>query len=61
MEDGEQILDTGGGILNLINSSSSEDFCFNPDTIWESDYLNELKEMENLYFKKLKEYFDVSK
>ena len=53
VEDGEQILDTGGGILNLINSSSSEDFfVFNPDTIWESDYLNELKEMENLYFKK---------
>ena len=53
VDDGEQILDTGGGILNLINSSSSEDFfVFNPDTIWESDYLNELKEMENLYFKK---------
>ena len=53
VEDGEQILDTGGGILNLINSSSSEDFfIFNPDTIWGSDYLAELKEMENLYFKK---------
>ena len=53
MEDGEQILDTGGGILNLINSSSSEDFfVFNPDTIWEPDYFTELKEMENLYFSK---------
>ena len=53
VEDGEQILDTGGGILNLINSSSSEDFfVFNPDTIWVSDYSTELKEMENLYFKK---------
>ena len=28
VEDGKQILDTGGGILNLINSSSSEDFLF---------------------------------
>jgi len=53
VEDGEQILDTGGGILNLINSSSSEDFfVFNPDTIWEPDYFTELKEMENLYFSK---------
>ena len=53
VEDGDQILDTGGGILNLINSSSSEDFfVFNPDTVWVSDYSTELKEMENLYFKK---------
>ena len=53
VEDGEEILDTGGGILNLINSSSSEDFfVFNPDTIWEPDYFTELKEMENLYFRK---------
>ena len=53
VEDGEQILDTGGGVLNLINSSSSEDFfVFNPDTIWEPDYFTELKEMENLYFSK---------
>ena len=53
VEDGEEILDTGGGILNLINSSSSEDFfVFNPDTIWEPDYFTELKEMENLYFSK---------
>ena len=53
IEDGDQILDTGGGILNLMNSSSSEDFfIFNPDTLWSKDYLIELKEMESFYFKK---------
>ena len=53
IEDGDQILDTGGGILNLMNSSSSEDFfIFNPDTLWSKDYLIELEEMESIYFKK---------
>ena len=53
IEDGDKILDTGGGILNLMNASSSEDFfIFNPDTLWNKDYLNELKEMESFYFKK---------
>ena len=53
IEDGDKILDTGGGILNLMNSSSSEDFfIFNPDTLWSKDYLIELKEMESIYFKK---------
>ena len=53
IEDGDQILDTGGGILNLMNSSSSENFfIFNPDTLWSKDYLIELEEMESIYFKK---------
>ncbi len=53
IEDGDKILDTGGGILNLMNASSSEDFfIFNPDTLWSGDYLSELKEMESFYFKK---------
>ena len=53
IEDGDKILDTGGGILNLMNASSSEDFfIFNPDTLWNKDYLIELKEMESFYFKK---------
>ena len=35
VEDGKEILDTGGGILNLISKSDEEDFLiFNPDTIW---------------------------
>ena len=53
IEDGDKILDTGGGILNLMNASSSVDFfIFNPDTLWNKDYIIELKEMESFYFKK---------
>ena len=53
IEDGDKILDTGGGILNMTNSLNEEDFLvFNPDTVWSIDYLNSIKEMENLYFSK---------
>lgn len=51
INDGDQILDTGGGILNLIENSNENDFIvFNPDTIWNSKYLQTIKEMENFYF-----------
>ena len=53
IEDGDKILDTGGGILNMTNSINGEDFLvFNPDTVWSIDYLNYIKEMENFYFSK---------
>ena len=53
IEDGDKILDTGGGILNMTNSINEEDFLvFNPDTVWSIDYLNCIKEMENFYFSK---------
>ena len=54
IEDGNEILDTGGGILNMSNSSNEEDFfIFNPDTVWsDAEYLNCIKEMENFYFSK---------
>ena len=53
IEDGNEILDTGGGIFNMINSLNEENFMvFNPDTIWGIDYLNCIKEMENFYFSK---------
>jgi len=53
IEDGNEILDTGGGILNMINSLNEENFMvFNPDTVWSIDYLNCIKEMENFYFLK---------
>ncbi len=53
IEDGDKILDTGGGILNMTNSLNEEDFLvFNPDTVWSIDYLNCIKEMENFYFSK---------
>ena len=53
VEDGENILDTGGGILNMINNSSEDDFMvFNPDTIWSKNYHNEILRMEEIYFSK---------
>ena len=46
-----EILNTGGGILNLINHSDDDDFIiFNPDTLWHEDYLNEINKMANFYF-----------
>ena len=51
IEDGESILDTGGGILNLIDKSDEKNFLiFNPDTIWNNNYTNEINQMINLYF-----------
>ena len=51
IEDGESILDTGGGVLNLIDKSEEENFLiFNPDTIWNNNYTNEINQMINLYF-----------
>ena len=51
IEDGKNILDTGGGILNMINRSKDKDYLiFNPDTIWNENYINEINKMENFYF-----------
>jgi MurNAc alpha-1-phosphate uridylyltransferase len=53
IEDGESILDTGGGILNMITHSSEDDFMvFNPDTIWSNEYRDEIIKMEEIYFSK---------
>ncbi len=53
IEDGRTILDTGGGILNMINNSKEEDFLvFNPDTIWNTKYIDEINLMIDLYFSK---------
>ena len=50
IEDGEKILDTGGGILNMIENSKENNFIiFNPDTLWQKNYLNEIIEMQNFY------------
>ncbi len=52
INDGERILDTGGGIYNLIKKSEEEDFLtLNPDTLWNSNYMNTFFEMEKFYFK----------
>ena len=53
VEDGESILDTGGGILNMTSKSDEDDFMvFNPDTIWLSQYRDEIIKMEEIYFSK---------
>ena len=56
IEDGESILDTGGGINNMMKHTSEDNvLVFNPDTIWNKNYFNEIIEMEKMYFsKKLK-------
>tara|TARA_Y100001970_G_C14150441_1_gene812362 strand:- start:388 stop:1074 length:687 start_codon:yes stop_codon:yes gene_type:complete len=53
IEDGETILGTGGGILNLINRSDEDDvFVVNPDTIWDDGYIESVELMEKIYFDK---------
>ena len=53
VEDGDKILDTGGGINNMMKHTSEENvLIFNPDTIWKKNYINEIIEMEKLYFSK---------
>ena len=51
IKDGKEILDTGGGILNMIQNSQDSDFIvFNPDTLWHENYLDEINKMEKIYF-----------
>ena len=51
IDDGKDILNTGGGIVNMSNYSKSDDLLIlNPDTIWGDEYVDEIKKMKNLYF-----------
>jgi len=51
VEDGKEILDTGGGVLNLIKRSNEDNFIvFNPDTVWTKEYVVEINKMEEFYF-----------
>ena len=51
IEENETILDTGGGILNMISNTEDENFItLNPDTFWSYDYVREINEMEKYYF-----------
>lgn len=53
IDDGKEILNTGGGILNMMSHSDDENFLiFNPDTVWNMDYLEEIKNMEKFFFTK---------
>ena len=53
INDGKTILNTGGGILNMMNSSNESDFLtFNPDTVWNKNYAEAINSMEKFYFSK---------
>ena len=50
INDGNEILDTGGGIMNMIKDCDDENFLvMNPDTIWDNSYKKIIYEMINHY------------
>ena len=52
IKDGKNILNTGGGIANMIYHSNEDNFLiFNPDTLWSEHYNDEINKMKNYYFK----------
>ena len=56
----EKILDTGGGIFNALKYFNESFLCINPDTIWNLNYIKELKQMEsNFFLDKKKSYLLV--
>ncbi len=53
IDDGKEILDTGGGVLNMIKNSKDNEFIiFNPDTLWHECYFDEIIDMQNFYHSK---------
>ena len=55
VKESNKILDTGGGALNALHYFSNKPFLtINPDTIWNSTYLKEIKLMQELFFKNKK-------
>ena len=50
-EEVPEILNTGGGILNMIMENKNEHFLtLNPDTLWNENYIDEILKMENQFF-----------
>ena len=50
ISDGHEILDTGGGIRNMINNLNEENFLiFNSDTIWNINYLKSIIQMNEFF------------
>ena len=48
----ELLLDTGGGVLEGTKHFNENPFMvINPDTLWNKKYLEELKHLEEIYFK----------
>ena len=50
----DMLLDTGGGLLYATWSFKKPFVAINPDTLWSRAYGNELKDLEDLYFKNKK-------
>ena len=48
------LLDTGGGVLQATRSFKESFVVINPDTLWNKSYSNELRVLEDLYFKQKK-------
>jgi MurNAc alpha-1-phosphate uridylyltransferase len=49
------ILDTGGGVLNATKKFLNDPFIvINPDTVWNEKYIEELENLEKIYFDKKK-------
>jgi len=56
IEDGNEILDTGGGILNMMKASAESESNFlvlNSDTLWGKNYTQTINEMINFHFSNL--------
>ena len=52
ISDGDFILDTGGGVKNMIKYFKQDNFLvFNPDTIWDSNYKDTIIKMMDYYNK----------
>jgi len=50
-EEVPEILNTGGGISNMIMENKNEYFLtLNPDTLWNENYIDEILKMENQFF-----------
>tara|TARA_B100000886_G_scaffold70055_1_gene44382 strand:- start:579 stop:1274 length:696 start_codon:yes stop_codon:yes gene_type:complete len=46
-----EILNTGGGIANMVMKNKNSYFLtFNPDTLWNESYIDEILNMEKLFF-----------
>lgn len=51
IKDGEKILNTGGGIKKMMMSQKDSDYLiFNPDTVWNEKYIQEINKMQEFYF-----------
>jgi len=54
IDEKNKILDTGGGILNALNHFDESFICINPDTVWNLNYIKELKVLEKNFLDKKK-------